>query len=581
MELRVLSMQNFRGIERLRWTIPQDKKIICMIGPGDSGKTTVLEAISWLLSDKWYVPVTVADFKDEGSPIVIEGFVASLPQKLVGYDAWGLSLCSLDADGEVHEPTDDSDRLALLRLTVEWDSFEPRWEVIPANEGQPRPARPGERRLLGAATLGQQVDSELRWGSSSGLKNMTKQAGGVGFAEREVIVTASHALRDEELPPDLQAALANVKGNAETLGAGKFEDLRPGLDLSGLRGTGLSLYSGDIPLSSYGLGSRRLAALSIEKAAISDKSTFLIDEIETGLEPHRVVGLVEAFRRDKSVSQVFMTTHSPAAVESCDASELVVVVPGVKGPALQFLPGELQGLHRTNPSAFLARKIIVTEGDTEEGMIRAAIRYYDTQRRSLSKATSASHGVALCNGGGGDNACTKALRFRELGFGVFLMVDGDDPVIDEKVSESVSRGVVVCRWEPGADVERTIISRLTRSEVFGLLKETISREIATKEAIVASLNKVGVSVDVDMLLHEDQWAKFDDDELRDKIAKASTTKPSNKKHEWYKTIAAGDFLGRWLLGDGECAPGSGSDVTEALLGALVAFVYDAADEDCR
>ena len=579
MELRELHIRNFRGIKDLWWHIPRGKRIVCMIGPGDSGKTTVLEAISWLLSDKWYVPVAVADFKDEGSPIVIEGFVASLPQKLIAYDAWGLSLCSLDAAGEVHEPTDDSEQLALLRLTVEWDTFEPRWEVIPTNDGEPRPARPGERRLLGAATLGQKVDAELKWGSSSGLKNMTRQAGGVGFAEREVIVTASHTLRDEGLPPELQTALANVKGNAESFGAGKFEDLRPGLDPSGFRGAGLSLYSGNIPLSSYGLGSRRLAALSIEKAAISDKSTFLIDEIETGLEPHRVVGLIEAFRRDKSVSQVFMTTHSPAAVESCDVRDLVVVVAGNDGPSLQFLPEELQSLHRTNPSAFLARKIIVTEGDTEEGMIRAAIRHCDALRKGQSKASSASYGAALCNGGGGDNACNKALRFREIGFEVFLMIDGDDPTIDKKVSEARSQGVVVCRWETGACVERAIISKLTRSEVFGLLEETVAQDIASEETLVASLNKVGVTIGTDAILQEERWDMPDDADLRDKVAEASITKPSKKKHEWYKTIAAGDFLGRWLLGEGKFAPGIGADVTRALLGDLITFVYGSADED--
>lgn len=570
MELRELRIRNFRGIKDLRWHIPRDKRIVCMIGPGDSGKTTVLEAISWLLSDKWYVPVTVADFKDEGSPIVIEGFVASLLQKLIAYDAWGLSLCSLDAAGEVHEPTDDSEQLALLRLTVEWDTLEPRWEVIPANDGQPRPARLGERRLLGAATLGQKVDAELKWGSSSGLKNMTKQAGGVGFAEREVIVTASHALRDEELPSELQTALANVKGNAERFGAGKFEDLRPGLDLSGSRGAGLSLYSGDIPLSSYGLGSRRLAALSIEKAAISDKSTFLIDEIETGLEPHRVVGLIEAFRRDESVSQVFMTTHSPAAVESYDASELVVIVAGDAGPSLRFLPEELQSLHRTNPSAFLARRIVVTEGSTEEGLVRAAVRYHDFLRRKRMMPTSAAYGVAICNGLGGARACEKAREFHGLGYDVLLLIDNDDETISSQVAKLTQEGLHICLWDEGACTEREIISRLTRSEVFDLLRQTMANGLFSADAIAAALGGQGFKVLPSAVLDEEAWNELDDAAVRETVISASVSK------KWYKSTRGGEFLGRWLFGELD-SDGAGAHEAASVLSPLIELIYASDD----
>lgn len=181
------------------------------------------------------------------------------------------------------------------------------------------------------------------------------------------------------------------------------------------------------------------------------------------------MGIIEAFRRDDSVSQVFMTTHSPIAVESCDASELAVVVPGVDGPSLQFLPEELQSLHRTNPSACLARKIVVTEGSTEEGLVRAAVRHHDNLRRERRTPTSAAYEVSVCNGGGGAHACEKAGSFLALGYGVLLMIDGDDKTIDSKVSELKRKGLRIFRWGEGACTESAIISGLTRGEVLGLL----------------------------------------------------------------------------------------------------------------
>jgi predicted ATP-dependent endonuclease of OLD family len=43
MQIRNLQVKNFRGIKEFNWTI--DSPVICLIGPGDSTKTTILDAI--------------------------------------------------------------------------------------------------------------------------------------------------------------------------------------------------------------------------------------------------------------------------------------------------------------------------------------------------------------------------------------------------------------------------------------------------------------------------------------------------------------------------------------------------------
>ena len=177
MELIRLKVSNLRGIERLDWRIPKGKKVVCLIGPGDVGKTTIITAISWLVSDRWGLPVSINDFHDEGEPIVIEGWLSGLPERLLSIDGWGLSLCSSRDDASLQEPTDLDGVFACLRLTVDWETLEPRWELV-SPTSDPVPARSAERRLLGVAALDDRTDSQFRWSPTSALGRLTRDVGG-------------------------------------------------------------------------------------------------------------------------------------------------------------------------------------------------------------------------------------------------------------------------------------------------------------------------------------------------------------------------------------------------------------------
>lgn len=71
MRVRQLSIENFRGIRRLDWTLPVGQRLITLIGPGDSGKSTILEAVHLLLGDRWSVSFSDVDFfnVDPATPI--------------------------------------------------------------------------------------------------------------------------------------------------------------------------------------------------------------------------------------------------------------------------------------------------------------------------------------------------------------------------------------------------------------------------------------------------------------------------------------------------------------------------------
>lgn len=90
MRLRHLLVERFRGIRRLDWT--WDGATICLVGPGDSTKTTILDAVEWALSPRWSLPVADTDFYRVTSeePIVIEATVGELPPALLSDQKFGL-----------------------------------------------------------------------------------------------------------------------------------------------------------------------------------------------------------------------------------------------------------------------------------------------------------------------------------------------------------------------------------------------------------------------------------------------------------------------------------------------------------
>ena len=60
MFIRSLTIERFRGLERLEWRPPG--RVNCLIGPGDAGKSTVLSAIELLLDPRPSPSTTEYDF---------------------------------------------------------------------------------------------------------------------------------------------------------------------------------------------------------------------------------------------------------------------------------------------------------------------------------------------------------------------------------------------------------------------------------------------------------------------------------------------------------------------------------------
>lgn len=61
------------------------KSFVCLIGRGDSGKTSILKAISYVLSPNWNISISDLDFynADITQNIIIEVVVGDLPKELI------------------------------------------------------------------------------------------------------------------------------------------------------------------------------------------------------------------------------------------------------------------------------------------------------------------------------------------------------------------------------------------------------------------------------------------------------------------------------------------------------------------
>ena len=96
--VRHLNIQNFRAIKAMEW-VPS-AGINCLIGPGDSGKSSVLEAIDLCLGARRSARFTDTDFHllDVAHPILITATVGALPDDLLNLDTYGEFLRGFDAN---------------------------------------------------------------------------------------------------------------------------------------------------------------------------------------------------------------------------------------------------------------------------------------------------------------------------------------------------------------------------------------------------------------------------------------------------------------------------------------------------
>lgn len=582
-KLRKLSVRNFRGIKACDWDL--DASFVALVGPGDSTKTTLIDALGHVLTSRYNIAFTDADFYDcdISSPIVIEAVIVDLPTTLIEERSHGKDRSGIHDNGALeHDPLEEDDvkECLIVRLTID-QSLEPLWEVVRPGDTEGERITAAERGQLGFFRIGDYVDQHLRWGRGSALTSLTTSKTEVTHAVVEAQRQARQAIRDlPENPLHIAATLAQTE--VKRLGSGPFTDLRPGLDPAiGAGNSALVLHDGNIPLTQFGLGSRRLLSLSIQENALAGNSIVAIDEVESGLDPHRLYHLVRYLRERaaKGELQVILTTHAPLVVESLSHDQLFVArsVAGtttVTGVPAELEPGEndvLQGVMRERPSSLLAQAVVVGEGATEVGFVRELLHEWDEERPRPDQITSVTAGVGVTNGSGSGPAPKRAKAFAKLGYPTLLVIDGDVTDNAQDITDAQAAGVVVVRWPDGWALEDVVAQESSVAALQEIVNAAADER--SKDAIANSVGSrlgqqlAGIDVSTWIDAHGDQA-------IRDAIAGAAKgAKADGDKVEskaWFKREDRGAQLAAIVLKDSASLTG---EVLKDGVRALKDFVY--------
>ncbi|HPR09748.1 MAG TPA: AAA family ATPase [Candidatus Saccharibacteria bacterium] len=544
MNIRKVEINNFRGIKYCSWSIPDDRRFVCLVGPGDSGKSTIIDAIHLALSDRWRLSIADTDFYncDTAQSICIRVVVANLPKEILKDSAFGLALSGIDADGTLYQDPEDSlESCIIVQLLID-SSHEPVWTVERLDGSISSEIRSSHRHYLSTFKVDERADVHLRWTSTSALGRLSSDRNSAAKAMASAARAASKAIAEYE-DSALSELTSNVQAKINEAGGGSFSSIHPGLDTSLSSTSGnLALYESDVPLTNYGLGTRRISGLAVQQIAAANKALLLIDEVETGLEPHRLVRLIHYLKDDDAYSQIFMTTHSPVAVEQSSTDNLAIVRANNGSASVSFLPNSKKalGLRRQRPSSFLANRVLVVEGKTEEGMLLHFIEKWDKERIVAGQPVAAGEGSIVQDGQGGAEAVVRALFMHGLGYETAVLIDNDDRSVDKHATAASTEHVPVIRWELNNNLESQIVKSCEVVELSSLL--TLAKEIRGGEQVVLlDLSSAGLPESCTTLMVQD-W--IDSGVELESVKSIIATAASEKA--WFKLVDSGRELGAWI-----------------------------------
>jgi putative ATP-dependent endonuclease of OLD family len=461
-----LKIERFRGIEDLVWYPKPGVNVI--IGGGDVGKTTILDAIALLLNPTNTVILSDSDYwgRDVDRGFCIEA-VMSLPETCginqQTKNAWPWEwngkepvLPKVDVEPAIGN---HAEPVYCLRFRGAGD-FDFAFEVFQP-DGTADHLSVAVRRKIGLVRLSgdDRNDRDLRLIHGSALDRLLSDKTlrsrlGQKLGESDV---------NEELSEDAKKKLSSLDESF------KKQTLPTGLSLAvtGAQGLSLNALIGlaakkdivTLPLASWGAGTRRLAALEIAAAHQGENPITLVDEIERGLEPYRQRVLMAELQ--KSGSQVFLTTHSAAALSATSNATLWYV--DFKGEIGQ-LPSSVASHMKRDPETFLSRIAIVVEGSTESGFVDFLLR------RAIGDDLL-ERGIWITEGGGNDKTLEllEGMVESRLKFAGFADNEGRGPTRWAEVKEKL--GPLLFRWPVGC-TEENIIKLLPSERLEEFIKDS-------------------------------------------------------------------------------------------------------------
>ncbi len=550
MRIRLVEIKNFRGIKELLWQ-PQPG-INCLIGSGDAGKSTILDAIDLCIGARRTAQFNDADFHllDVDKPITIAVTLGDLDDGLKNLDAYGMYVRAFNSEtGKVEdEPESDNETVLTMKLSVASD-LEPVWSLESDRaraQGLSRNLNWSDRLRLAPTRVGVMADYHMSWRRGSVLNRVSEERADATAALAKVARDARTAFGDQA-QEQLGETLGIVGATARELGINVGENINAMLDAHSVSFSGgtISLHDeGGVPLRSLGTGSARLLITGLQRKAAAQSSILLIDELEHGLEPHRIIRLLSSLgaKETRPPLQAFVTTHSPVVLRELSGDQLFVTRNTTAGQEVVVVgtSDDIQSTIRLYPDAFLAPGIIICEGASEVGLMRGL-----DQHRTANGATSMSaQGTALvdCAGGDADRPFRRAAVFHALGYRAAVVRDDDKKPTDTVEEAFCANGGKVTAWRGGRALEDELFLSLTDKAVGDLIDRAVElhgEDLIDDHIKSASLN----AKDLNDIRTESLFDGFSP-ESRALLGRAART----RKAGWYKSVTWMEEVARDIVG---------------------------------
>lgn len=534
--LHYLHIENFRGIENFSNTFGPENYCV-LIGRGDSGKSTILKAISYLLNPSWNLNITDFDFHnmDVQKNILIEGVFTDIPDEIGSFEKFGQYVQVIDINGTVTSNIEEVEgvRCIKIRFVVD-DSLEPKWYVVSDREIGNKEISSRDREKFKMFSVSDYIDSQFSLCKGSPLSRLLTASSRQSVQSLRKIFAelsreAYQIVSQTDKLDNLKDHVSVLKSKANTFGL-KLEDLVALIEFSGssYSESNISIHHNNIPARLLGKGSKRLLSIAMQMELISEGGIVLIDEVEQGLESDRIRHLVKhLFRTSKG--QVFLTTHSNDVLVEAKCNQVFLMKK--EATTLRHFNTSKQGILRKHPKAFYGLRVVSCEGATEEGLVRTLGDYLQAKTNLRIEGRD----IITIDAGGGNEFYKMAVAFSECDFNVVVFCDSDKEaeLADDK-NVVLANHIPIVQCEMGLALEQQIFNHIPWDGVLELLKWA---EENTDKSIFPISGTLLSSVDEIANLQEK-----DREDARKKIGAAAKSKQA-----WYKNINGGEALGEVIM----------------------------------
>lgn len=476
--IRHLEIKRFRGVRALSWSPHPELNIV--VGAADGGKSTLLEAIALLFSPAPNYGLSEFDYhgRNVDAGFSIQAVLSFNDISIMRDEGFPAPPMQGWLNGKLTDLPDEAGaEPVLVCLLTGTPDQESRYEVTGAGGEIRAPFSRAMRRRLGLARLGvaDRGDRDIRLVQGGALDRYLQ-----GQEVRQTVLQAvmKTPLHDQ-LDAGPKAALKAISDGFETRNLPHPVRLglvgTPGVSLAA--SVGLTVGADDptsLPLSAWGTGTRRLAALEISTLGVSAETIAVIDEPETGLEPYRQ----RVFIRDLAAHgrQAFVTTHAPAVLaQAAKATSQTWRIGDAPSPKPQaegaeiaadeqpdshalfvLASAELTVIAATQAEALFAKLPVVCEGASEVGFATRVLEQRFGEGFSC-------RGIYCLDAGGHFKALPICKALLAAGFPLAAVVDDEGKKSGSwaKISDTAN----LLRWDNGACLETAVLSAIPDAQL--------------------------------------------------------------------------------------------------------------------